>query len=245
MVQSHSLIGPARDQAARGDVAVHDHLCGIYETTERQYEPACRFMRAGLERGEQCLYIAERMSPAEFARRLEAHGVDVARASKGGSLVIASGAEVRSALGGFTPARMLGYLAERATSARAAGFTALRLGADMTWLRQPDIAPVDLFSYEAELNLLLQSHEVVALCQYSREHFESEGLVAMAETHPLLVYDDLVCDNFYYVPPEEYRKPRFSDQRLQRMLFNIISRERMMHDTVATDLPPINVAAVP
>jgi chemotaxis family two-component system sensor kinase Cph1 len=108
------------------------------------------------------------------------------------------------------------------------GFSAFRWAADMTWLRKDEIEPVDMFFYEAELNRLLAEHELVGFCQYAMDDFRSELLIAAAETHPLLVYNDLVCDNFYFIPPEEYLKPRFSDVKLKRILYNIVSRERLM-----------------
>ena len=52
-----SLVGPKRDKASRGELAVHDHVCGIYDSREEQFEPACRFLKVGLERKQQCLYM--------------------------------------------------------------------------------------------------------------------------------------------------------------------------------------------
>lgn len=62
------------------------------------------------------------------------------------------------------------------------------------------------------------------------DDFSPELLIAAAETHPLLVYNELACDNFYYMPPEEYLKPGFASVKLKRILFNIITRERLMQD---------------
>ena len=78
------------------------------------------------------------------------------------------------------------------------------------------------------LNNLIEKQDMVVLCQYAREDFLAELLIAAVETHPLLVYDHHVCANHYYVPPEEYLKPGFSDLKLRRMLVNIVSRERLM-----------------
>lgn len=223
-----SLLGPARDKASRGDLAVHDHVCGMYETRKTQYEAACQFLAVGLALKQQCLYIAEHDTPAEFMSFLESHGVNVNEATRSGSLQVLSGKEVRLALGGFTPDAMMSFLAQSEKKARRKGFVALRLCADMTWLRTDNIEPVDFFSYESRLNRFLLEHEIVGLCQYAMEDFKSELLIAAAETHPLLAYNELICDNFYYIPPEEYLEPRFSDVKLKRILGNIITRERLM-----------------
>lgn len=223
-----SLIGPRRDRTSHGDVAVHDHVCGIYDNREDQYEAACRFLKAGLNRKEQCLYIAEHQTPAEFISFLESRGVNVNAATRNGSFQVLSGEEVRLKLGGFTPQAMLSFLVQSEKNALQKGFSAFRWGADMTWLRKDDIEPVDMFSFEAELNQLLAERELVGFCQYAMDDFRSELLIAAVETHPLLVYNEVVCDNFYFIPPEEYLKPQFSDLKLKRLLYNVVSRERLM-----------------
>jgi hypothetical protein len=225
---NESLIGPARDRAAGGDPAIHDHLCGIYDSSAEQYEPACQFVRAGLERNQQCLYIAERLAPADFISLLNERGVDAHGATLRGSLLVVSGADLRRMLGGFTREAMFAFLARSAQQATERGFTAFRLAADMMWPRKDQIPAAEMFQYESELNRFFLAHKIVGLCQYAVDAFPSELLIAAAETHPLLVYNTTVCDNFYYTPPEEFLEPRSSDARLRRMLFNIVTRERLM-----------------
>ena len=41
-----------------GGLGLHQHLCLIYHTQEEQFAAALPYLRAGLERGERCLYIA-------------------------------------------------------------------------------------------------------------------------------------------------------------------------------------------
>lgn len=234
MSKAASLVGPARERAARGDVAVHDHLCGIYDTREEQYKAACRFLGLGLERKEQCFYIAEQLSPAEFVDVLKGHGVDAEPAIKSGALLILSGETLRRELGGFTPDAMLSFLERFDKKALARGFPAWRWAADMTWLRSDGIEPGDLFVFEAQLNGFMASHNASAFCQYAMDDFKAELMIASLETHPLVVYNDLVCDNFYYIPPEEFLKPRFAEMKLRRILINIISRERLMQTFLST-----------
>lgn len=232
-----SLLGKARDRASKGDLAVHEHVCGLYDNRDDQFEPACTFLKAGLDRGEQCLYIAEYLKPPEFKALLEQHGVDVADLIASGALMVLSGREMRLKLGGFTPESMLTFLAEAERKALRAGFSAFRLAADMTWLQKDNISPADLFLYEAELNVLLTERRIVGLCQYARDDFKAELLIAAAETHPILVYKEIACDNFYYVPPEEYLKPGAAELKLTRFLFNIVTRERLMHYMLTRELP--------
>lgn len=235
-----SLLGQARDRASRGDLNIHDHVCGIYDTHEDQYETACRFIKAGLERREQCLYIAEHLTPNEFKSLLATHGVNVDALTADGSLMVVSGAEIRLKLGGFTPDSMLTFLEQSERMALESGFLAFRLAADMTWLRKDNIAPADMFLYESLLNHLFKQGKIVGLCQYARNDFKAEMLIAAAETHPLLVYNETVCDNFYYVPPGEYLKPGAPEVKLTRYLYNIITRERLMQHFLSAQILPAN-----
>lgn len=237
MSEFDSLLGGARDRATRGDLNVHDHVCGIYDSHEDQYQPACTFIKAGLHRGEQCLYIAEHLNTSEFKILLEGNGVDVAACIEDGSLVVLSGKEMRLKLGGFTPESMLAFLAQSERKALQSGFAAFRLAADMTWLRKDNIAAADLFLYESELNQLFAKRKVIGLCQYARDDFKAELLVAAAETHPLMVHNKIVCDNFYYIPPDEYLKENASDMKLSRFLYNIVTRERLIHYMVTREIP--------
>lgn len=237
MSEFASLLDSARDRAAQGDPKVHDHVCGVHDSYKDQFAPACNFIKAGLEQGEQCLYIAEHLTPTQFKVLLVENGVNVPDFVMSGSLLVLSGKEMRLKLGGFTPESMLSFLTQSERMALQAGYSAFRLAADMRWLRKDNIAPADLFLYESELNLLFAQRRLVGLCQYARDDFKAELLVAAAETHPILVYNEIACDNFYYVPPEEYLQDGASEMRLTRFLYNIVTRERLMHYLLSRQAP--------
>ena len=40
-------------------LATHDHLCSIYESSEERFAVAIPFIRIGLDRGERCIYVAD------------------------------------------------------------------------------------------------------------------------------------------------------------------------------------------
>ena len=188
--QTHYTSSQKKFAPSIDKLAVHDHLCGLYETRAVQYERACNFVKTGLMRNEQCVYVAEDILPSEFISLLQNEGVYAAAAKANGSLHILTGHELRSTLGGFTPDKMLCFLAQAEQKAKADGFSALRWAAEMTWLQKDNIAAEDFFSFETKLNVLLQELDIVALCQYAKEDFKLELLVAAAETHPIFVYEE-------------------------------------------------------
>jgi hypothetical protein len=72
-----------------GGLGLHEHLCLIYETQEEQFAAALPFLRAGLERGERCLYIADANSGATVLDGLRKGGVEVDRHLRNGALIVA------------------------------------------------------------------------------------------------------------------------------------------------------------
>jgi len=61
-------------------VAPHDHLSLIYESSEDHFAVAIPFIRLGLDRGEKCIYIADDGMAAVVRKAMYAQGIDVERA---------------------------------------------------------------------------------------------------------------------------------------------------------------------
>ena len=53
----------------------------------------------------------------------------------------------------------------------------------------------------------VRDHDVRVLCQYNRDRFSPEIILSVIRTHPVVVYGGVICNNPYYVPPEEFLKP--------------------------------------
>src|ERR1700682_3522305 len=69
-------------------LAPHDHLCSIYESSEEHFAVAIPFIRIGLHRGEKCIYIADDGTEAVVREAMYAQGIDVERALATNSLVL-------------------------------------------------------------------------------------------------------------------------------------------------------------
>ena len=64
--------------AALEELGPRAHLCSIYETRQEHFAVVIPFIRIGLERREQCLYIAEDDDiVADLRKALTAEGLDV------------------------------------------------------------------------------------------------------------------------------------------------------------------------
>lgn len=90
---------------AVSSIALHEHLCLIYETQEQQFAAALPFLKIGLERGEKCLYIADANNTATLVNATRAHGLDVDAAIRQGSLTITN-REIYQSQDNFDPDRL-------------------------------------------------------------------------------------------------------------------------------------------
>lgn len=202
-------------------LAVHDHLCLIYETQDQLAASAIPFVQIGLERGEKCLYLADESTTANLLDAMRAKGVDVDSAVEKGRLTIAGKGQTYLKKGYFDPEEMINYWAGNVGEAKAAGYPALRFAGEMTWALGGDPGTERLIEYEARLNRFFTEYDAVCICQYNNRRFSSEIILQVLRTHPLVIYGGHVCKNPYFIPPNEFLKPNQEKAEIQRWLDNI------------------------
>jgi signal transduction histidine kinase len=208
----------------------HDHLCVIYETEDEWRDVMVPFIAIGLRRAEKCIYVADTGTFGELRAHLKDAGVDVAAAEARGQLVILHDMETYTQEGTFDPDRMIARLISETDKALQEGYSALRVTGEMSWVLKAHPGSERLLEYEAKLNRdLLPGHPCLAICQYNRWKFDAEILKGVILTHPLLIRENQILRNFYYIPPGEYLGDRRADHEVQHWLNNI-KRE---HDTGA------------
>lgn len=205
---------------------VHDHICLLYKNKEEQFASAIPFIRMGLERREQCVYIADENSADTVLEALRADGVDVQGAVDSGALAIVTKLDTYLREGGFDPDAMIAFLKKSTEAAKAAGFAALRATGEMTWALGPEPGVERLIEYEAKLNDFIPNNDVLAICQYNSTRFDADTLLGVIRTHPTAIIGDVVGENPFYVPKEEALHPNPGIE-LARVLESIIERERL------------------
>jgi signal transduction histidine kinase len=209
-----------------GKIGLHQHLCLIYATQQEQFSAAIPFLKIGLERGEKCIYVADAKTTAALMNAMRTEGIDVDAAIRQGNLAITNGFPLP---GNFVPDGMVNFLSESAQAARSAGYSALRVLGEMTWVSGTEPRPERLIEFEAKVNDLLRDYHFLGVCQYDRRRFPPEVLLEILRTHPTVVYDAFVCENPYYVPPDEYLNPNHHEREIERML------ARMREDTATKE----------
>jgi PAS domain S-box-containing protein len=210
-----------------GEIGLHDHLCIIYETQNEQLAAAIPFLKIGLERGEKCVYIADSNTTA-LMKAMREQEINVDAAVREGRLTITN-KEIYPLRGDFVPDRWIELIDGFVRDAKAAGFSALRLMGEMSWVAKTDPRPERLIEYEAKFNHFVHEHDISGICQYDARLFQPEVLLNVLRTHPTVVYGGSICENPYYVPADEFLGLHDSRREIQRML------ARMREDTASKE----------
>ena len=160
-----------------------DHICALFDTPEEQLAIAIDYIRAGLKRGERCLYICGEYSVDDFRRGLQEGGIAVEREETRGALLLKSKEEAYLEDGRFDPERMLQLLGQEVQDALKAGFTGLCGAGDMSWILAETRGSHRLAEYEARLNSFYRSHKALGFCFYNRSVLPKHVLDHSVATH--------------------------------------------------------------
>ncbi|HEB12267.1 MAG TPA: PAS domain S-box protein, partial [Actinobacteria bacterium] len=198
---------------------VHDHLCLIYETEAEQFSTLIPFIKFGLQKGEKCLYVADYDISKSVLKAIGNTKIDNEEMLNKGALEIMPERETFLQKGTFDPDAMISFLKESITRARFEGFTALRFIEDMSWALEEEPGSERLIEYESRLNYFIKQHDCLALCQYNRRAFPPSLLLEVLRVQPLVIFRNMVLENYLRVPPDELIKGPAAE--LNRQLENI------------------------
>jgi PAS domain S-box-containing protein len=201
------------------------HLCALCTTHAEQMTVLAAFFRAGLRRGERCVYLADACSVEQEVDDLEASsGLEAREAIGRDQFRVVTARESYLRAQRFDPDAMIAFLLELEEQAFADGWTGLCLAGEMTWALGADVDGSRLFEYEARLNALPQSSRARILCVYDRTRFPSASVRAVLRTHPLAVLDDHVYENPYFEPGVHVLDPPDLQERQVDWMLDQITR---------------------
>jgi HD-GYP domain-containing protein (c-di-GMP phosphodiesterase class II) len=216
------------------ETQLHEHLCPIYDTHEEQLATATAFIRVGLERGEQCVYVATENSTNTVFEAMQAAGVDMQAALDSKAMSISTEHQTYLRRGHFNADEMIELLTNMTRAAKDAGFSGLRYAAEMSWLLRGEVSSEQILKYESRLNDFLEENDACILCQYDHRRFEPDVILDAIRTHPVVIYDGLVCPNPYFIPPADLLRPDRAAADVDRFLNIIFDRERLNLQLIAS-----------
>lgn len=179
-----------------------DHVCGLFESEEERLTIAARYIAAGLESGDRCIYAAGSAAAlTSFRGRLALSGVDVAEAIQAGALHQRTTAESHLPGGSFDCDRILRFLNEAVDAALNDGFNGLRACGDMSWLLDRAAGADQVFEYEAMLNHFLSGAHAAGMCLYDRARLPPAIIDHALATHRSVTVNGQHVSNAFYEAP--------------------------------------------
>lgn len=166
-----------------------DHICTLYSSPEEQLKAAVEYIKAGLARGERCLYICGEHTPEELRVALQAAGADVAAEEGRGALQLVTKFEGHLKGGRFGADKMISLLRQAVQTALDDGFEGLCAAGDMGWVMDKAPGTEELVEYESRLNDFFANNKALGLCQYNRTTMPHEFLDHCIATHPVVRID--------------------------------------------------------
>ncbi len=220
---SSSFEGTIEPLAGLDDLEPCEHIALFYRTEAERFRAVSPFVRQGLERGEQVMYVVEAGTADRICDRLRGGAIDVDAARKTGQLVFPTIEETYFRTGRFDVEDMLAVYRSALENAREE-YPGLRVTANTNFIFDDRTDLRSFMRYESRLNDLFTGEDCIALCHYDLERVPPARLVDVIRTHPHLVYDDTVCHNFYYTPPREFLGAEEPMRDVERMLHTLVDR---------------------
>ncbi len=197
----------------------HDHLCLVYDTEEEWHSAIITFIALGLERNEKCIYVVDMHTANQICDYLREEGINVDAVEASGQLIILHETEAYTRDGIFDPDKMIALLAEETKKAISEGYSALRVTGEMSWALRGHPGSEAIIEYEAKLNMDFFPHyPCLAICQYYRGLFDPGIVRHVIMTHPLMVRNNTIYYNPYYIPPEEFLSNKRNHYELEHLL---------------------------
>lgn len=186
----------------------HRHLCAFFQTPEERHRVLFPFVQEGLERGEKAIHIVDPACRAEHRSRLEAGGIDVARAEATGQLEVHGWDQVYLRGGRFDQDATLAFVGRVLAEARQQGFPRTRVIGEMEWALEKRPGVQDLVRYETRATSAFAEYSDPLLCTYDRSRFGARIAMDVLATHRAAVIGGVVQKNPLFGAPRQLHHER-------------------------------------
>ena len=227
----------------------NDHLCLIYKSLDELRAASVPFLRIGFDRGEKCICITSTHSAGEIREWLAGAGIDFAEMEASGQLAILHRADIHPGGSSFDPEGAVSVLMVECDRAIAEGYPGLRIMEEVSMRHGGYFALEKLLEYEARLNKeLFSRYPCTAMCQYEQWRCDARTIKNALMTHPVVIRDNEVHQNFYYVAAEELLEQKREQREVQDWLIAIEQegeaqkRVRFLYDLLERASQPFTVS---
>jgi hypothetical protein len=187
-----------------------DHICAFYRGTDERDGLLLPAVAAGLDGGDKCLCIVDSTPTEAVAAALKGlTGADVEACIASAQLELRTSAEVYLRSGRFSAEQMFELLDDFFHRAHdVEGYELVRSTGEMIWAASNPPGVEELIFYEAMLNLVFPFYRGVGICLYDLDHFSSDVILEVLETHSKVLIGGMLLENPYFLAPqaEEFRE---------------------------------------
>jgi anti-anti-sigma regulatory factor len=173
-----------------GQLLPGDHAWFSYSNPEEQDHVIGAFLRDGLMTADKVIYVTD-SDPRDLPGLRARDNLDPDTYLRTGQLAILPRAEACLTTGVFDPGRMVASLEKSLARAERDRFRGVRITADMTWAVRQRSGRARVLDCEAGVDAAIApSTTAMAICQLDRRSCTRDELIALKETHEVLVGAD-------------------------------------------------------
>jgi len=164
-----------------------DHACLTFTDPDERLDLVADFVATGLRLGQRVICFTESVIPEDLSAELALRDIAADDASQHGQLAVRGSRAWWTPDGPAKSAQMITRIADELQWATTAGFSGLRITADMCWATRGTAAVDELIAFESQAARLFDDGELIVFCQYDRDSFDPLTLAFAADAHPKAV----------------------------------------------------------
>ena len=190
-------MAPSIELGIHGErVSPGDHIALLWEKPQ-EFEAAVGFLELALRGREHGVIFGHHEANQRVVQILTSRGYDVGALERDGKLTILSGVPDGDAL--------LGSVGATFQRAMDNGATLIRLLGNIGWGRDQWPIEEEILAFEAKVTSAAKAFPCVVLCLYDVRSLSGRIIVHGAyETHPLTICGNVLRENPYHVPLEQF-----------------------------------------
>lgn len=169
------------------DLAPGAHACLTFSDSEERLDILSAFVGDGLDQGQKVVCYTESIAPTVLSNELVERGIPLGEPLRSRQLEVHTSADSMLPGGVFRAAMAVERLRRDLAAARGDGYSGLRVSFDQCWATRPVAGVEQLLVFESEVNDLIASAGVTAICQYDRTVFDPVTLSSVAAAHRAVV----------------------------------------------------------
>ncbi|MCB2202511.1 MEDS domain-containing protein [bacterium] len=195
---------PMEYQQAIKELKPHEHVVLVFDSSVEQREAIEPLVQSHIADGKSCVYLSAGERFFDGDKHDERVAIyDPAEWAKGSTLSDKSSS-------------VINHITKVLETSKE-GDVVLLLE-EMQWLNDQNFSLKEILGYEAEMDRLVNSQDVIRVCQYNRQSFAPELLLEILNTHKLVIYQKEIFTNPFYTPPEKLNPSSRANNEVERML---------------------------